>query len=121
MGRLLLVAFAGWAIILVAACGGSGASSTLGRQATIIVGLEIEEQTGLKNVRVLTVDSGTKIKVDLDGGIVDVRYIGIIVSEPDKVLKDGRTVRQAAYELNRLMAPDESTLQMEEGPRRETS
>ena len=116
MGRLLLMALAGWAIILVAACGSGGeGSGTLGRQATVIVQLEIEEQTGLKTVRILEVDSGTKFKADIDGGIFDVRYIGIRLSDPDKVLADGRTVRQAAFELARSLLPDESKVKLEKG------
>ena len=118
MGRLLLVALAGCAIVLAAACGGDegGDTGTLGRQATRVAESAVEEETGLKNVLVLEIDSATKIKVHRDGFVVDVRYIGITVSNPDKVLNDGRTIRQAAFDLNySAMTPVRREIQLEKG------
>ena len=110
MRRPLWLALSGWAIVLVAGCGGGGdgssTSSTLGLQSTAIAKVEAEGETGLKNARVIYVGSGTRIQADLEDRTIaeDIRYIGITVSDPDKVLKDGRTVRQAAFELNLSLA-----------------
>ena len=121
MGRAVLVALAGCAIVLVAGCGGGGdgssTSSTLGLQSTAIAIAEAEGETGIKNARVMHVESATRIKADLEDRsiIEDIRYIGITVSDPDKVLKDGRTVRQAAFDLNLSLAVPDSMVQLEGG------
>ena len=121
MVRLLSVALTGWVIALVTGCGGggdgSGTSSTLGLQSTTIAKAEAEGETGLKNARVMVVDSATRIKADLEDRTIieDIRYIGVTVSNPDKVLKDGRTVGQAAFALNQALAVVDSTIQLEGG------
>ena len=118
MGRAVLVGLAGCAIVLAAACGGDegGDTGTLGRQATRVTEAAIEEETGLKNVLVLEINSATKINVHRDGFMVDIRYIGITVSDPEKVLNDGRTVREAAFDLNySAMTPLRREIQLEKG------
>ena len=108
----------GPAIALAVACGGGEPSGAVGLRATAIAQQEVEQEkegeTGFRRVKVLDVYSGTRIKIELNAGIFDVRYIGIRVSDPDFVLDDGRTVRQAALDLNLSLAPLGSTVELEQ-------
>ena len=121
MRLLLLVGLIGSAITLAVACGGGGSDELdpIELRATRSAQIEKvgaqEEETGFKSVEVLEIISGTKIAIDIEKGIFDVRYIGITVSDPDFVLDDGRTVKQAAFDLNRSMAPVGSMVELEKG------